>query len=255
MIDPNTAMLTWLRSSPDLAALVGNNIFSPVLPETFTCADGGKAVVVRRRGGSRHPEIQGMIGPSFAIDAWALNSLDAREISGIVSDLVHGATSVDLGVAGFVILAQEEVSPQDLIDPLTHWAMTAAYYKVELRSEGQTLSQLLPPPSITYPFHYVSTDGTNAVSVQGLPRVIRGYRVFNNANYPVYVKLHDTSGAPVPGSGVEYTIGVEAGREASAFPISLWFANGIGMTIVKGLADTDATPIAAADCVVDISYE
>lgn len=255
MIDPNTAMLTWLKSSPDLAALVGNNIFSPVLPEAFTCANGSKALVVRRRGGSRHPEIAELLAPSFAIEAWALDSLDARHISGIVSDLVHGATSVDLGVAGFVILAQEEVAPQDVIDPSNRFALSFAYYKVELRSGDISLAELLPPPSITYPFHRVSVDGTNAVSIRSVPGVIRGYRVFSKAGYPLYVKLHDTAAVPVAGVGVEYTIGVEAGREASAFPVSLWFSEGIGMTIVKGIADSDATPVLAGDCVVDISYE
>jgi hypothetical protein len=193
--------------------------------------------------------------PSFAIEAWALDSLDARQIYNIISDLVHGATSVDLGAAGFVILAQEEVFGQDIIDPTTHWAYRFGYFLVEMRGGEQPLSDLLPPALITYPFHYVAQDGTNAQSVQNAPRVIRGYRAFNNAGYPVFVKLHDTATTPIAGSDVKYAIGVQSGKSAAEFPNSLWFATGIGMTIVKGIQDDDATAIAANDCVVDLLYE
>jgi hypothetical protein len=255
MIDPNTAMVTWLQSSPDLAALVGSHVFTPYLPEGFSCADGKKAIVVRRRGGSRHPEISELLEPSFEIESRALTSLAARQIAGVVSDLVHGATSVDLGTAGFVILAQEEVAPQDLIDPETHWPMSVAYYLVKMRSGSVPLAELLPPPIVNYPFHYLSAAGVNAVSVQSVPRVVRGYRIFNNAGYPIFVKLHDTAGVPVAGSGVSRTIGVQSGRDAKEFPISIWFSQGIGMTIVKGIDDGDTTPIEADDCVVDLAYE
>lgn len=255
MLDPNNTMLTWLKSSPDLAALVGANIFTPYLPEGVSLADGASAIVVRRRGGSRHPEIPELLLPSLAVECWALTSLKARQIAGVVSDLVHGATSVDLGAAGFVVLAQEEVAPQDLIDPETHWPFCAAYYLLELRSGAIALQQLLPPPLVNYPFHYVAGAGVNAVSVQNVPRVIRGYRVFNNADYPVFVKLHDTAAVPTAGQGVARSIGVQSGRDSKEFPISMWFSEGIGMTIVKGIADNDATPVAANDCVVDLAYE
>lgn len=136
MIDPNALMLAWLKSIPALTAIVGTNIYCPVLPELFSCAGGLKAVVVRRRGGSRHPEISALLEPSFAIEAWALEAPDAQQIHGILSDQIHGATSVDLGVNGFVILAQEEVSGQDITDPVTRWAMVVSYYRVWLRAAG-----------------------------------------------------------------------------------------------------------------------
>jgi hypothetical protein len=112
------------------------------------------------------------------------------------------------------------------------------------------------PPSSEFPFHKVSVDGTNSVSVQQVPRTLLGYRIFNDSNrYPLFVKLHDTAALPVAGVGVAYTIGVQAGRSAHQFPLAIPFNQGIGITIVRGIEDTDATPISANDCVVDLSYE
>lgn len=142
MIDPNLAILTWLQTSSDLAALVGSNIFSPVLPEGFNAMASSspdanqRAVVVRKRGGMSQPEIPVVIDPSFAIECWALEAPDATAIYGVIRDLMHGATSVDLGAAGFVITSQEEVPGQDVTDPETHWAMVFAYYHVKMRAQN-----------------------------------------------------------------------------------------------------------------------
>lgn len=257
MIDANAAVLAWLRSSPDLAALVGTNILSPVLPPGFSTETGAKAVVVRSRGGHRHPEIQDLITPSFAIEAWAKESPDAVRIYNLISDIIHGANSVDLGSAGYIIAAQEEVFGQDIIDPATHWAMRMGYFAIDMRAGSAPVSLNPPPPIVfNFPFHWVSQNGTNAFSVQQVPRTVRGYRIFNDSiHYPIFVKLHDTASVPVAGVGISYTIGVQAGRSAQEFPVSIIFSQGLGMTIVRGIEDTDATPISASDCVVDLSYE
>lgn len=139
MIDPNAALIAWLQTSTALAALVGANIYSPVLPEGFSAMASGapdaaqRAVVVRKRGGKSEPEVSTVLDPSFAVECWALEAPDAQQIYGVIRDLMHGATSVDLGAAGFVVLAQEEVPGQDITDPETHWAVCFAYFRVKLR--------------------------------------------------------------------------------------------------------------------------
>lgn len=256
MLDPNAALIAWLTSSPDLTNLVGGNIFSPYLPEGFSAMEGQKGVVVRTRGGSTHPEITELIEPSFAIEAWAMEAPTAKQIYGLIHDLLHGATSVNLGAKGFVVLAQEEVFGQDILDPETHWAMVVSYYKLMLRGSSPALQPpLLPPALATYNFHRVASAGANATTIKSSPGVIRGYQMFNNSSGPLFVKFHDTASTPTAGSGVVYTVGIQAGEAARDFPTSLWFENGIGMTIVRGIADSDVTPISAFDCVVDVSYE
>ena len=121
MIDPNLAILTWLKSSTALTALVDpGNICSPDLPEGFPALASGSPGP--RRGPwscasmteLSQPEIPAVIDPSFTIECWALEAPDATQIYGVIRDLMHGATSVDLGSAGFVITSQEEVPGQDV---------------------------------------------------------------------------------------------------------------------------------------------
>jgi hypothetical protein len=322
MIDPNLAILTWLQASPDLAALVGTNIFSPVLPEGFsamasTAPDPAqRAVVVRKRGGRSQPEIPEVLDPSFAIECWAMEAPDATQIYGIIRDLMHGATSINLGSAGFVILAQEEVPGQDLIDPETHFAMVVAYYHVKLRSSGGAL--YVPPfsqgplagiwyyhegygapatlqtngdfylnlstgdiylqasgswgvpvgnilgggggggsevPSLTY--HKVAASGTNAASIKAAPGIVTGWKIYNDTEYPIYVKLFNEAATPAPGTDTpQQTIGVDAGvGEVNPAGPGIVYSAGIGIAITKGILDNDSTPVAAGDCVVDLFYQ
>ena len=104
-------------------------------------------------------------------------------------------------------------------------------------------------------YHKVSAASTNAANVKATPGQIYGWRIFNNGGYPVYVKLHNSAGTPTAGAGVVQTIGVQAGLSDAVFlPIGLAFATGIAVSIVKNIADSDATAVALNDCVVDLFY-
>jgi hypothetical protein len=104
-------------------------------------------------------------------------------------------------------------------------------------------------------YHAVAAGSTNAANVKASAGQLYGWRIFNNAGYVIYVKLHNTAGTPTAGSGVVQTIGVEAGLAAELFiPVGLAFATGIGISIVKGIADSSATAVLASDCVVDLFY-
>jgi hypothetical protein len=102
-------------------------------------------------------------------------------------------------------------------------------------------------------FHAVAAAGVNAASIKAAPGVITSYEIFNRGQYPIFVKFHDTASVPTAGAGVARTIGVQAGDSAEEVCL-FQFQVGIGMTIVKGIQDADATPIALDDCVVDITY-
>lgn len=103
--------------------------------------------------------------------------------------------------------------------------------------------------------HLVAAATTNATIVKASAGLLTGVRVFNNAAYPVYVKFHNTAGAPTPGAGVVKTIAVQAGTQRDVvIPGGHYFSTGIGMSIVKGITDADATAVALSDCVVDVEY-
>lgn len=142
MIDPAVAIMTWLQSAPAITALVDpGNICTPVLPEGFSAlaesATPGtinRAVVIRKAtGGKSQPEIPPILQPRFAIECWALESTDAQQVYGVVRDLMHGANSVDLGTAGFIISSQEEVPGEDVADPESHGFFVVAYFNVMMR--------------------------------------------------------------------------------------------------------------------------
>lgn len=102
-------------------------------------------------------------------------------------------------------------------------------------------------------FHAVAASGANATSIKAAPGVITSYEIFNRGQYAIFVKFHDTASVPTAGVGVARTIGIQAGESAEEVCF-FEFQAGIGMTIVRGIQDADATPIALDDCVVNVTY-
>lgn len=105
-------------------------------------------------------------------------------------------------------------------------------------------------------FHLVAAGSGDANNVKASAGQLFGVRVFNKANVPIYVKFHNTAGTPTAGAGVVKTIGCQAGMSRDVpIPLGHAFATGIGISIVTGIADNDATAVSASDCVVDIEYK
>lgn len=105
-------------------------------------------------------------------------------------------------------------------------------------------------------FHLVTAATTNANNVKASAGQLYGVHVFNNAAYPVFVKFHNTAGTPTPGSGVVFTVGVQAGTQRdvqSTFGIA--FGTGIGLSVVQGITDADTTAVALNDAVIDVEYK
>ena len=107
---------------------------------------------------------------------------------------------------------------------------------------------------------HVVAAGTGAGdrgTVKSSPGQLYGVHVFNAAAYTVYVKIHDSASAITPGTTpVVRTIGVQAGTQRDVSVLhGLTLTVGFGYSIVKGIADGDATAIAANDCVVDFDYK
>lgn len=111
-------------------------------------------------------------------------------------------------------------------------------------------------PSLKY--HKVAAAGTNAANIKASAGLVAGGTISNNAAYAVYVHLYDLATLPTPGSSAPAeTIECQAGLTV---PLDLpaggvTYSNGIGISITKGYADTDATAVAAGDCTVDLFYQ
>jgi|ERR1035437_4298871 hypothetical protein len=105
-------------------------------------------------------------------------------------------------------------------------------------------------------YHVVSAGSTNLANIKASAGRVTGWSIFNNANYPVYVKFHNTASTPTAGSGVGYTIGVQSGTHINFDDDDgIAFSTGIGISIVQGIADADTTAVLASDCVVNVNYK
>jgi hypothetical protein len=103
--------------------------------------------------------------------------------------------------------------------------------------------------------HVVSTASTNAVNVKGAAGRVLGWAFVNTTASWRYVKLHNIATTPTAGTGVVQTIGVPPnGLAQVSLGQGIAFTTGIGLTVVTGAADADATATAANDVVGDLFF-
>lgn len=97
---------------------------------------------------------------------------------------------------------------------------------------------------------------TNATLVKPSAGQVRGYYFFNNAVYPVYIKLYNSATIPTAGAGTPVaTLGVPAGAAGNVeFVGGILFSAGIGFTITKLPADNDTTVLVANDIILNLFY-
>lgn len=136
MVDVNSLLVALFNTNANpVRVALGNasNTFGQMLPEAFDVRAGAKAVVIGTRGGVAHPEIAGWRTERVQVTAWALISADARKVYGAVYDYLHGLQAVDRSTDGFLVVALEVVSGQDVVDPDTGWATCVGFFNVTVR--------------------------------------------------------------------------------------------------------------------------
>lgn len=105
-------------------------------------------------------------------------------------------------------------------------------------------------------YHVISAASANAANVKAGPGVVTGYFLVNTAAAFRYVKLYNTAGTPTAGSGTPREVyGIPAASSANInFDPPIAFETGIGITIVTGIADSDATAVGANEVAVTLHY-
>lgn len=107
--------------------------------------------------------------------------------------------------------------------------------------------------------HLVSAATTNATNVKASAGQVYAITAFNLNASPRYLKLHNTAGTPTAGSGVTDTFLIPGNTSGAGLVINfdkgIAFSTGIALTIVTGIADTDATAVAANEIVLNIYYK
>jgi hypothetical protein len=103
--------------------------------------------------------------------------------------------------------------------------------------------------------HLVSAANTNSTLVKNTAGKVLGWYFANTTAAWVYVKLHNQATAPTAGSGVVRTIAVPPNGISKFFSEGgITFTTGIGMTVVSGAADADATAVTAAAVVGELIW-
>lgn len=103
--------------------------------------------------------------------------------------------------------------------------------------------------------HIVSAATTNATIVKASAGRVLGWAIGNTTAAWRYVKLHNQTTLPTAGTGVVRTISIPPGGLAQQnLPGGIAFTTGIGLTIVTGSADADATAVAVGDVVGELFF-
>jgi hypothetical protein len=103
--------------------------------------------------------------------------------------------------------------------------------------------------------HIVSAASVNATIVKNTPGRVLGWCLANTNLAYRYVKLHNQTTTPTAGTGVVRTIAIPP-NDSVTFTIEggIAFTTGIGLTIVTGAADADATAVGLNDVVGDLFF-
>jgi hypothetical protein len=102
------------------------------------------------------------------------------------------------------------------------------------------------------PFAIVSLATTNPGLVKSTPGNLYGFILSNTSTIAwAWVKLYDTTTAPVPGTDTPVAVfGLPPAQTiAKSFPVGLSFATGIGVAMTANPAPTDTTAILAGQVV------
>ena len=103
--------------------------------------------------------------------------------------------------------------------------------------------------------HIVAAASVNATIVKAAAGGFYGCVLANTSAAWRFVKLHNVAVAPTAGAAVARTLSIAPGGSlAFVLPAPLPFSTGIGVTIVTGFADADATAVAACDVVGEILF-
>ena len=112
-------------------------------------------------------------------------------------------------------------------------------------------------------FHLIATNNTNATVLKAQSGIVVGAQVSGVGAAPAYLKFYDKATAPTCGTDTPSKVlmipaaATAANGVASNMTISLGavFNLGIGICVVAGIADSDATAPPAACFVINIDYE
>lgn len=106
-------------------------------------------------------------------------------------------------------------------------------------------------------YHVISAASTNGANIKSSGAQVVGWALTNNGTAMRYVKLYNKASSPTVGTDVpRVTFGIPAGSSANiVWEPPLAFETGLGIAITAGMADSDATAVAATEVAANIFYQ
>lgn len=233
---------------------------------TVNNAAGASAVNIQDGGNALTVDWAGTAPPIGAgLEATALRVTLATDSTGLVSVddnagslTVDGTVTANLSATDNAVLDAIEVDTTTLAGAVAGTEMqvdVVAALPTGTNTIGNVGTLPLTAGGCSM-YHKVSAATDNAANIKASAGQVYGITIYNNAGYPVYVKLHNTAGVPTAGAGVVRAFGCQAGTQTT-YPIThgAAFGTGIGITIIKDITDAGTTATAASDCVVGVEYK
>ena len=106
--------------------------------------------------------------------------------------------------------------------------------------------------------HFVAAASDNATNLKASAGQVYSIDVYNNAAYPVYLKLYNSASSPTGcgATGLFKVVGVQSGTQHVLQSEEGWaMGTGIGYCLTKGIADSDDTAVLVSDATVDLGYK
>jgi len=108
-------------------------------------------------------------------------------------------------------------------------------------------------------FHLVGAATDNATNIKASAGQVYSITAFNLNASPRYLKFHNTAGVPTAGAGVTDTFLIPGNTSGAGLVLNIdkgiAFSTGIAITMVTGIADANATAIAASEVVINVYYK
>jgi hypothetical protein len=106
--------------------------------------------------------------------------------------------------------------------------------------------------------HFVAAASDNATNLKASAGQVYSIDVYNNAAYPVFLKIYNSASSPTGcgATGLFKVVGVQAGTQHILQTEEGWaLGTGIGYCLTKGITDADDTAVLISDATVDLGYK
>lgn len=250
----STVILTLVTSAGSTIAVPANQWVNITLPRGMKLTAQGIAdatpVLVLVRATDELLSLSGVAGGQVTIADGADVTQGSKGDPAVTNPALSG--SVISLLKG--ILTELEGSGSITANQGGAWTVTASEggtWTVQPGNTQNTTPWLVQDAVNSIPYHNLSAATTNFTNVKTSAVQMYGFGLSNTSGSTIFAKFYDKASLPATTDTPKHTVQVPANSTVlRIFPKGLKFLTGFGWSATGGVADNDATAI-AANCVID----